>query len=116
MLIFVTIYKVCLVKQPLFNGCVNTCMVNDYFIKVLVLITQNKLLKSMFLSNICLFLCPCFTTKTTKLMTKSYYYQVNPVLNSCLYWCVAFMFYAFGNLAIFFNDNSFLHIINPFIN
>ena len=60
---------------------------------------------------------PLFYDKNKKnYMTKSYYYQVNPVFNKCLYWCVAFMFYAFGNLAIFFNDNSFLHIINPFIN
>ena len=60
---------------------------------------------------------PLFYGKNKKnYMTKSYYYQVSPVLNSYFHWCVAFMFSVFGNLAIIFKDDSFLHIINPFIN
>ena len=72
--------------------------------------------KSMKVWIFLLILTPCFTTKTKKYMTKSYYYQGNPVLDSCLYWCVVFTFSVFGNSAIVFKDDSFLHIINPFIN
>ena len=39
-------------------------------------------------------------------MTKSYYYQVYPVLNSCLYWCVAFTYSVFGSLDIVLYDDS----------
>ena len=81
-----------------------------------MLISQSLMTKSMKVWIFLLILTPCFTTKTKKYMTKSYYYQGNPVLDSCLYWCVAFTFSVFGNLAIVLKDDSFLHIINPFIN
>jgi len=58
----------------------------------------------------------CFTTKTKNYMTKSYYYQVTPVLNSCQLWYVCFALIILGNSAIMLNHNGFLHTINLFIN
>ena len=81
-----------------------------------MLISQSLVAKIMVVQIFLLILTPCFTTKTKNYMTKSYYYQVVPVFYSCLYWCVAFTFSVFGNLAIVLKDDSFLHIINPFIN
>ena len=85
-------------------------------IKIFMLISLSLVAKSMIVWIFLLILTPSLRQKTTIYMTKSYYYQVYPVLNSCLYWCVAFTFSVFGNLAIVLKDDSFLHIINPFIN
>ena len=52
----------------------------------------------------------CFTTKNKKNMAKNYFYKVNPVLNSCLCWCVFFVYIIFGTKAIIQKNNSFLHI------
>ena len=85
-------------------------------IKIFMLISLSLVEKIMVVWIFLLILTPCFTTKTKKYMTKSYYYQVYPVLISCLYWSVAFTFFVYGNLAIVLKNDSFLHIINPFIN
>jgi len=58
-------------------------------------------------------LSTCFTTKNKKNMAKNYFYQVNPVLKSCLCWCAFIAFFAyiiFGFKAIIQKNNSFLHI------
>ena len=58
----------------------------------------------------------CFTTKAKNYMTKSYYYQVNPVKNSYPLWCAFFAYILLGNSAIMLSHNGFLHTINFFIN
>ncbi len=42
-------------------------------------------------------------------MTKNYFYQVKPVIYACLLWCANFSFILFGNEAILFLQNGFLH-------
>ena len=49
-------------------------------------------------------------------MTKNYYYQVIPVLNSCPLWDGTFSYINFGNSVIVHKHSDFLHIINSFIN
>ena len=54
--------------------------------------------------------------KQQKIMTKTHFYQVKLILNSCLSWFDVFAYLNFGNWASAIKCSGFLHIINPFIN
>jgi len=71
-------------------------MGHDIFIKFLLLITQNKMIKSMRISNICLILTPGLRQKPTFYMIKSYYLQVKPVCNLRTNWCGFLSYISFG--------------------
>jgi len=75
-------------------------MRNDYFIKFLLLITKNKVINSMFISNICLILTPGLRQKTTIYMIKIFYLQVNPVCNLGTIWCCILSYIIFGSSTI----------------
>tara|TARA_B100000902_G_scaffold89360_1_gene93151 strand:- start:1195 stop:1395 length:201 start_codon:yes stop_codon:yes gene_type:complete len=55
---------------------------------------------------------PCFTTKHEIFMVENQFFQVNPAWNSYPFWYGFSAFFIFGNIAILFNQNGFLHIIN----
>ena len=70
----------------------------------------------MVIEKYSLILTPSLRQKTTKYMTKSYYFQVMPACISHTYCCGIFAYLNLGNSTIAVNCSGFLRIINPFIN
>ncbi len=64
----------------------------------------------MFIEKYLLILCPSLRQKTTKSMTKSYFFQVMPAFIRCSYWCAIFVYFILGNSAIMLTHSGFLHI------
>ena len=65
-----------------------------------------------FIKKYLLILCPSLRQKTTKYMTKSYYFQVMPACISCSYWCGIFAYFILGNSAIMLVHDGFYIYLN----